>query len=78
MANPHSKGFSPRQRRSLVIPAVPDDTDSCTASALAPPWPLSATDFMDLQRIFQSQNLLILCRSIRYINFWLFKWSLNT
>ena len=49
MASPHSKEFPPCQRRLLVIPAFPDDTDSHTTSALAPPWPLSAADFMDLQ-----------------------------
>ena len=49
MASSHSKEFSPCQRRPLVIPAFPDDTDSRTASALAPPWPLSTADFIDLQ-----------------------------
>jgi hypothetical protein len=49
MANPHSREFSPRQRRPLVIPSFPDDTDSCTARALSPPWPLNAADFMDVQ-----------------------------
>ena len=49
MANPHSKEFPPYQRRPLVIPAFPDDTDSRAASTLIPSWPLSAADFMDLQ-----------------------------
>ena len=49
MASPHSREFSPRQHKPLVIPAFPDDTDSRTASALAPPWSLSAADFMDVQ-----------------------------
>ncbi|HYQ92340.1 MAG TPA: hypothetical protein VES89_09790 [Candidatus Competibacteraceae bacterium] len=49
MASPHSKEFSPCQRRPLVIPAFPDDADSHTASTLAPPWSLSAADFMDVQ-----------------------------
>ncbi|HYQ90982.1 MAG TPA: hypothetical protein VES89_02595, partial [Candidatus Competibacteraceae bacterium] len=49
MANPHSREFSPCQHTPLVIPVFPDDTDSHTASALAPPWPPSAADFMDMQ-----------------------------
>ena len=49
MASPHSREFSPCQHKPLVIPPFPDDTDSHTASALAPPWPLSAADFMDMQ-----------------------------
>ena len=49
MASPHSREFPPRQHKPLGIPAFPDDTDSRTASALVPPWPLSAADFMDLQ-----------------------------
>ena len=49
MANLHSKEFSPCQRRPLVIPSFPDDTDNHPASALALPWPLSAADFMDVQ-----------------------------
>jgi len=49
MANPHFREFSPCQHKPLVIPPFPDDTDSRTASALAPPWPLSAADFMDVQ-----------------------------
>ena len=49
MASPHSREFPPCQHKPLVIPAFPDDTDSRTASALAPPWSLSAADFMDVQ-----------------------------
>ena len=49
MASPHSKEFPPRQHKPLVIPAFSDDTGSRTTSVLAPPWPLSATDFMDMQ-----------------------------
>ena len=49
MANPHSREFPPCQHKLLVIPSFPDDIDSRTASALAPPWPLSAADFMDMQ-----------------------------
>ena len=49
MASPYSREFSPRQHKPLGIPAFSDDIDSRAASALAPPRPLSATDFMDLQ-----------------------------
>ena len=49
MASPHSREFPPCQHKPLVIPSFPDDTDSRTASALAPPWPLDAANFMDVQ-----------------------------
>jgi hypothetical protein len=49
MANPHSREFPPCQRLPLVISSFSDDTDSRTVSALSPPWPLNAADFMDLQ-----------------------------